>query len=153
MRDLHILDKNVFLFVDTMRGFCVACRRFHTLRSSICHPSFGLYLVVDGLSPTIVEFAFSYYSAHLFQRLFPRDESADGYCFFMRAFPEAFNAFALLYAVPVVGRWLIVEPVFDALSAGWVPKRHAVPARCRCPFPLWRWSDRFARSLRSAAIL
>jgi len=41
VRDLPILDKNVLLFVDTMQGFCVACKRFYTLRPSICHPSFG----------------------------------------------------------------------------------------------------------------
>ena len=41
VRDLPITDKDVTLYVDTMQGYCVCCKRYLTLRPEICHPSYG----------------------------------------------------------------------------------------------------------------
>lgn len=41
VRDLPIADKDVTLYVDTMQGYCVYCKRYLTLRPEICHPSYG----------------------------------------------------------------------------------------------------------------
>ena len=41
VRDLPILEREVLLYVDTMQGYCSKCERFHTLRPSICHPTYG----------------------------------------------------------------------------------------------------------------
>lgn len=42
VRDLPILERPVHLYADTMQGYCIACKRFHTLRPAICHPTRGL---------------------------------------------------------------------------------------------------------------
>ena len=41
VRDLPIADKDVTLYVDTMQGYCVCCKRYLTLRPEICHPTCG----------------------------------------------------------------------------------------------------------------
>ena len=41
VRDLPIADKDVMLYVDTMQGYCMCCKRFLTLRPELCHPSCG----------------------------------------------------------------------------------------------------------------
>lgn len=41
VRDLPIADKDVMLYVDTMQGYCVCCKRYLTLRPESCHPSYG----------------------------------------------------------------------------------------------------------------
>lgn len=41
VRDLPILEREVLLYVDTMQGYCDKCKRFHTLRPDICHPTCG----------------------------------------------------------------------------------------------------------------
>ena len=40
-RDLPILDREVLLYVDAAQGYCTVCKRFHTLRPELCHPSSG----------------------------------------------------------------------------------------------------------------
>ena len=41
VRDLPILEKKVLLYVDVAQGYCTICKRYHTLRPEICHPSSG----------------------------------------------------------------------------------------------------------------
>ena len=41
VRDLPILEKDVLLYVDVAQGYCTICKRYHTLRPELCHPSCG----------------------------------------------------------------------------------------------------------------
>ena len=41
MRDLPILEKETWLYVDVAQGYCTICKRYHTLRPELCHPSSG----------------------------------------------------------------------------------------------------------------
>ena len=41
VRDSPILEKDVLLYVDVAQGYCTVCKRFHTLRPELCHPSSG----------------------------------------------------------------------------------------------------------------
>ena len=41
VRDLPILERKVGLYVDVAQGYCTICKRYHTLRPELCHPSSG----------------------------------------------------------------------------------------------------------------